>query len=117
MYLKTLLLVAAVTEKMTRTTTCIQSVRSNWIHRYTQLLAHKTDRYGPARPFRWSVTASLLAFATASPLLAEVPKQARAVIDQTIGSPDTYIPEEGVYKRIVLPRPEQQHEHRCSEGR
>jgi len=46
-----------------------------------------------------------LAIATASLLMAEVPKQARAAIDRAIGSPGTYHPEEGVYK-IVLPQPE-----------
>jgi Domain of Unknown Function (DUF1259) len=51
------------------------------------------------------VIALTLAIATSSPLMAEVPKQARTAIDRTIGSPGTYIPEEGVYK-IVLPQPE-----------
>jgi hypothetical protein len=34
-------------------------------------------------------------------LTAEVPTQARAAIDLTMGSPGTYIPEEGVYKRLL----------------
>jgi hypothetical protein len=46
------------------------------------------------------LAASLLTIATALPLIAEVPNQARTVIDRTIGSPGTYIPEEGVYKRL-----------------
>jgi hypothetical protein len=51
------------------------------------------------------LAASLLAIATPSLLMAEVPKQAHTAIDRTIGSPGTYIPEEGVYK-IVLPQRE-----------
>jgi hypothetical protein len=106
MYLKTSLLVAAVTGKMTRTrTTCIQSFSSTWMFQSVQSLPPKTGRYGLLEHFKWVVTVSLLAIATASLSMAEVPKQARAAIDRAIGSPGTYHPEEGVYK-IVLPQPE-----------
>jgi hypothetical protein len=105
MYLKTSLLVAAVTGTMTRTTTTyIQSFSFRWMFQSAQPFAPKTGRYGHLGHFKWVVTVSLLAIATASPLTAEVPKQARAVIDRTIGTPGTYIPEEGVYK-VVLPEP------------
>jgi hypothetical protein len=81
------------------------TVRSNWIRQGTQLSADETERFGPVRHFRRVVIALTLAIATSSPLMAEVPKQARTAIDRTTGSPGTYIPEEGVYK-IVLPQPE-----------
>jgi hypothetical protein len=106
MYLKTSLLVAAVSGKMTRTTTtCIQSFSFSWMFQSAQPLAPKTGRYALLGRFKCVVTVSLLAIATASLLMAEVPKQARAAIDRAIGSPGTYYPEEGVY-RIVLPQTE-----------
>jgi hypothetical protein len=98
MHPKTSIPVAASRANMTTT------VRSNWIRQGAQLSADETGRFGPARHFRRVVIALTLAIATSSPLMAEVPKQARAAIDRTIGSPGTYIPEEGVYK-IVLPQP------------
>jgi hypothetical protein len=99
MHPKTSIPVAASRANVTTT------VRSNWIRQGAQLSANETGRFGPARHFRRVVIALTLAIATSSPLMAEVPKQARAAIDRTIGSPGTYIPEEGVYK-IVLPQPE-----------
>jgi hypothetical protein len=102
---KTPLFFAAFTANKTITNSPILSVRSNRVRQSTQLSARNTKSYGLGRPRRQIVTASLLAIATASPLTAEVPKQARAAIDRTIGSPGTYIPEEGVYK-IVLPQPD-----------
>lgn len=101
---KTPLFFAAFTANMTITTSRIPSVRSNRVRQSMQLLARNTKSYGLGRPLRQVVTASLLAIATASPLTAEVPTQARAAIDRTMGSPGTYHPEEGVYK-IVLPQP------------
>ena len=101
---KTPLFFAAFTANMTITTSRIPSVRSNRVRQSTQLLARHTKSYGLGRLLRHVETASLLAIATASPLTAEVPTQARAAIDRTMGSPGTYHPEEGVYK-IVLPQP------------
>ena len=99
MHPKTSIPVAASRANVTTT------VRSNWIRQRAQLSADKTERFGPARSFRRVAIALTLAVATSLPLMAEVPKQARTAIDRTIGSPGTYIPEEGVYK-IVLPKPE-----------
>lgn len=45
----------------------------------------------------------LLTLAAVSSLMAEVPNQARAVIDRIIGGKGTYVTDEGVYK-VVLPR-------------
>lgn len=53
----------------------------------TQPLACKTKGYRPARTFRGVGIALILATATFSPLMAEVPKQARTAIERTIGSP------------------------------
>jgi hypothetical protein len=101
MHSNTSLLVVEFTADMTTTISRIQSAGSNRICQNTPA-APQTRAHRPKRHFDWHLSASLLAVGVATQLMAEVPKQARVLIDQTIGSPGTYIPEEGVYK-VVLP--------------
>jgi hypothetical protein len=77
---KTSLLFAVFTANMTISISRSPSVRSYWMGQSSQRSARNTESYGLGRLLRKVVTASLLAIATASPLMAEVPKQARGAM-------------------------------------
>jgi hypothetical protein len=92
------------TADLTTTTSCIQSAGSNRICQNTPSAAPQTRARRARRHLNWPLSVSLLAVGVATQLMAEVPIQARVVIDQIIGSQGIYISEEGVYK-VVLPEP------------
>src|SRR6266851_880151 len=68
-----------------------------------RLNVRNTPSHNAMRCLNRILVASLLAIATFSSLMAEVPEQARAAIDRITGGKGAYIADEGVYK-VVLPR-------------